>query len=182
MILLIKKQSVQFYSPCWSIPISKQIVQSIHNIIMDKWMDIVVVSMGFDMCFGSISVYLSVLVTWENNYAILYFQAQHKCRYPRTSQVSNLLLDISTTIFNNILLNSIARFCETFLCLCSFQYIQQHLLENEFTNNERICMSQSMLVHSHLQTDCRVFLHHSHVHINKNNCCFYELEHASVSI
>ena len=36
-------------------------------------MDIVVVSMGFDMFFGSISVYLSVLVAWENNYATLYF-------------------------------------------------------------------------------------------------------------
>ena len=41
--------------------------------IMDKWKEIVIVSMGFDMCFGSISVYLSVLVARENNYAILYF-------------------------------------------------------------------------------------------------------------
>ena len=40
---------------------------------MDKWMDIIVVSMGFSLSFGSISVYLSVLVTGKKNYATLYF-------------------------------------------------------------------------------------------------------------
>jgi len=36
--------------------ISKQIIQSIHSIIMDKWREIIVVSMGFSLSFGSISV------------------------------------------------------------------------------------------------------------------------------
>ena len=129
--------------------------------------------------FVSISVYLSVILKWENSGAVLYQYIQFKYGHSIPFQVSNLLLEMPTT----------------FLCISYQQYykiqwniyvhvfIPVHLAtnlkrnQNDFTNEETIfIVSQSMLIYRHLQTDYTIYPQHYNGQMERYYCCFNWLQ------
>ena len=119
--------------------------------------------------FVSISVYLSVILEWENNDAVLYYQVELKYGHSIPFQVSNLLLEMPTTF----LYTSYQQYYKIQWNIYVHVFIPVHLAtnlkrnQNDFTNKETIfIVPQSMLVHCHLQTDCTIYPQHYNGQIN----------------
>ena len=119
--------------------------------------------------FVSISVYLSVILKWENSDAVLYQYIQFKYGHSIPFQVSNLLLEMPTTF----LYISYQQYYKIQWNIYVHVFIEVHLAtnlkrnQNDFTNKERIfIVSQSMLIHCHLQTDYTIYPQHYNGQIN----------------